>query len=129
MKNNSGFTLIELIIFIVVTGILASTILLTFRSSLIKTPDVHYSVIATQLADQCMEGFIGSRDMLGYSTASLACGAATLPSICSAPSGYSISASISCSPTLSGDSTNSKTITVVVSGLANATLTTLITDY
>ena len=130
MKNMSGFSLVELVIFIVVTGILASTLLLTFRTTLVKIPNVHYTIIATQLADQCMEGFIGERKLLGYTSANLACsGSPTLPAVCTVPSGYTLAATITCTPTLSGDSVTSRTITVTVSGLGSATLNTLIASY
>jgi type II secretory pathway pseudopilin PulG len=130
MNKQCGFTLIELIVFITGTSILASTLLLTFQLTLRNTPPVHYDLLATQLADQCMEGFIGERRLLGYSAAALACSATPpLPSVCTSLTGYSISATILCSPTLSGDSTTSKTVTVTVTGLGNATLTSLIANY
>ncbi|MDR3476530.1 MAG: type II secretion system protein [Gammaproteobacteria bacterium] len=131
MKHKQrGFTLIELILFIVGTSILVGTLLLTFQVTLRNTPPVHYDLIATQLADQCMEGFIGERHLLGYSATGLACSASpTLPTICTTLPGYSVSAAITCAPTLTGDTTTSKTVTVTVSGLGSATLVTLFADY
>jgi prepilin-type N-terminal cleavage/methylation domain-containing protein len=132
IKKQRGFTLVELIIFIVITGLLASTILLSMRIALVSTPITHYQFIANQLANQCMEGFIGERHLLtsGYNNTNLACSPTPpLPSVCSSPTGYTTSAAITCTPTLSGDATNSKTVTVTVTGLANATLTLLMAGY
>ncbi len=123
--SQSGFTLIELIVFIVVTSILASTILLTMLTATQNTPAMHHQMIATETAEQCMEWFIGQRRMNGYS--SLSCPSTPSPTLCSAPTGYTISTNISCT-TISGDA-NYKTITVTVSGLGNALLTQLIGNY
>ena len=125
MKKHNGFTLIELIIFIIITSLLASTVLLTFTTMLNKVPTMHYAITAVQTAKQCMEWFIGQRRMNGYS--SLTCGSAPSPSLCSAPTGYTIANSITC-PAINGDSSY-LTITVTVSGLGDAVFTTLVADY
>jgi prepilin-type N-terminal cleavage/methylation domain-containing protein len=130
IKNQRGFTLIELIIFIVVTSILAGTLLLSYQITLVNTQAIHNDAIAIQIADQCMEGFIGERRLLGFSNANLACsGSPTLPGVCTSLTGFTVSAAITCSPTLSGDSATSRTVTVSVSGLGSATLTSLIAAY
>jgi Tfp pilus assembly protein PilE len=130
IKQQRGFTLIELIIFIVATSILASTLLLSYQMTLTNTQAVHNDAIAIQLADQCMEGFIAERRLLGYSNANLACSASpTLPSVCTSLTGFTVSAAITCSPTLSGDTVTSRTVTVSVSGNGSATLTSLIANY
>jgi type II secretory pathway pseudopilin PulG len=130
IKSQRGFTLIELVIFIVGTSILVGTLMMTFQMALRNTPPVHYALIATQLADQCMEGFIGERRLLGYNAPGLACsGSPTLPTVCTTLTGYSVSATITCAPTLAGDTITSKTVTVTVSGLGSATLYTLLADY
>lgn len=125
MKKMQGFTLIELIIFIVVTAILANSILLMFSTSLLKTPVLRQQIIANQTAKQCMEWFVGQRRFTGYAT--LTCPSTPSPAFCSVPSGYAISNTITCT-TLNGDA-NYKTITVAVSGLGDATLTSLISSY
>jgi type II secretory pathway pseudopilin PulG len=125
MKKYLGFTLIELLIFIIVTSILASTILLTFVTVLQKTPTVHNQMVATQTAQQCMEWFIGQRRINKFS--SLSCPSSPSPSICTAPTGFSITNNIACT-TINSDS-NYKTITVTVSGNGDAVLTALIADY
>jgi hypothetical protein len=103
---------------------------MSFNITLTKTPPVHYDLIATQLADQCMEGFVGERRLLGYSNALLACsGSPTLPTVCTAPAGFTISAAITCTPTLTGDTTTSRTVTVTVGGLGQASYSMLIASY
>jgi Tfp pilus assembly protein PilE len=128
MINAKGFTLIELIIFIVVTSILATTILLAFSSVLRGTPSTLEIVTANQTAQQCMEWYIGQRNLLGYD--SIAIGT-SVPTYCSSntPSGYTTTVNVAAT-TINTDS-NFKTITVTVSGTGSgdASLTTLIADY
>lgn len=124
MKNQQGFTLIELVVFIVITSILASGILLSFVTIMNKTPAVLQNTIADQTAKRCAEWFLGQRRMNGYS--SMPCNS-SVPSFCTAPSGYTLTSN--CSPTtISGDS-NYESITITVSGTGNASLTLLIANY
>ncbi len=122
---SQGFTLIELIIFIVVTGILASTISLVFVNALNNAPSINQQMIATVTAEKCMEWYLGQRRLNGWS--SVTCPSTTVPSFCTAPSGYSLSTNVSCT-TISGDS-HYQTITVTVSGNGKAALTLLIAGY
>ena len=94
MIKQNGFTLIEVVIFIIVTSLFATTILATFRIVLLKTPITHQQKIATETARQCMEWFIGQRRLLGYST--LTCPSTPSPSFCTAPTGYTIANNITC---------------------------------
>lgn len=126
MKNQiRGFTLIELIIFIIVSSILATSILLVFAKALQQNPTSRQLLVAVNTAETCMEWFIGQRKINGYSN--LSCPNSTVPSFCTAPTGYSITTNISC--TTIGSDTNYKTIVVTVSGLGDATLTSLISLY
>ena len=123
--NQNGFTLIEVIVFLVVSGILMSTILLGATTALRSTPSVHQQWIAVQLARQCMEWFLGQRQMNGY--AALSCPSTPSATACAVPSGYRINTNISC--TTWNNDTTYKTITVTISGLANASLSTQVGDY
>jgi type II secretory pathway pseudopilin PulG len=125
IQRCQGFTLIELIIFIIISALLAKTILLSLVTIGQNTPAIHAQVIATQTANQCMEWIIGQRRLNGYT--SFTCPSTPTPSVCTAPSGYSISTSISC--TTIGTDTNYQTVTVTVSGLGGAVLTTLFGEY
>lgn len=129
MKQHAGFTLIELVIFIVITGILTSSIFVAANNALINMSKALYSDVASQTARQCMEYYIGQRRLNGYSALNGASCTSplTLPSICSAPSGYTVVANCVNNP-ISGDSNYNK-ITVIVSGTSDATLTYLIGKY
>jgi type II secretory pathway pseudopilin PulG len=133
MIRHFGFSLIELIMFVLVTAILASTILLTFTATSAKVPGLIYSDTANQLAIQCMEGLMGQRRVNGYTGIFLvACPntPATLPAVCSSSSSdYTITTAITCGPILGADSTASNILTVSVSGKASVTLITLIAQY
>ena len=123
-STQTGFTLIELILFIIIVGLLASTVMVGLQYTLNNIPAVHKDLLATQLADQCMEGFIGERRLLGYSNAALACSnTPTMPSVCNG----TVSATITCVNTLPGDTATSKLVTLSISG--SATLTFLMASY
>lgn len=128
-KKSNGFTLIELVTFIIITGILASTILLTFINSLYKVPVVLQNTIATQIVKQCAEWYLGQRRLNGYSILSGAncISSLTIPSFCSIPSGYTLTGTCS-QTTISGDN-QYETITLTVSGTGSAKLTLLLGNY
>ncbi|HVE44662.1 MAG TPA: type II secretion system protein [Gammaproteobacteria bacterium] len=115
-----GFTLIELIVFIVVTSLLMSTFLLGGQVALRNAPVTHKQWIALQTARGCLEWFVDQFSLQGYTV--LSCPSTPTPSACSAPSGYTVTTNISC--TTWNSDTAYKTITVTVSGLASTSLST-----
>ncbi len=117
-KSASGFTFIEIIVFIIVSSLLMSTFLLSARTALLAAPATHYQWVAMETARQCMEWFLGQRRFNGYTT--LTCPSTPTATACAVPSGFSISTSVACT-TWNSDS-NYKTITVSVTGLATASL-------
>jgi len=125
MKTQQGFTFIEVIIFIMVTSLLGSVILLASTTMLQKAPIVQKNAIALQSAQQCMEWFVGQRSLNGYSGVS--CPSTSVPSFCTAPSGYTVSVNVSCT-TINSDA-NYKTVTITVSGVGDAVLSTLLANY
>ncbi len=124
MKKQQGFTLIELVMFIVITSILASAIFLSFVTAMNKTPPILQNTIASQTALQCAEWFLGQRRLNGYT--SFTCNA-VVPAFCTAPSGYTVSTSCS-TTTIAGDS-NYETISITVSGTGDAGLNLLLANY
>lgn len=124
-QTEKGFTLIEVITTIVILGLLGSVILYAMTALTTSIPTLQNNVVALNLARQCMEWFVGQRQLQGYP--SLACPDSTVPSYCTTLSGYSLAVDISCT-TLSGDP-NYKTVTVTVSGKGYATLSTLLALY
>ncbi len=121
----SGFTLIEILVFIVVSSLLMTTILLSATTALKSMSAVQQQWVAIQTSRKCMEWYLDQRRLNAYST--LTCPSTPSASACSAPSGYSVSTSISC--TTWNSDTNYKTITVSVTGLGSSTLTAQIGDY
>jgi len=113
-KLSPGFTLIELIIFIVIVGIAATAILLSFQTVLSKSPDTNKQTIATELAEGRMDLIIGQYYIYGLSSFSDICNGSS-PAVCMTISGYTVSSSIT--------GTGPKTITVTVSGSGSAVLT------
>lgn len=124
MKKHSGFTLIELVIFIVITSILASAIMLSFITTMNKAPALLQNMIASQTAQQCAEWFIGQRRVNGYD--SITCDS-TVPTFCTAPTGFAIA--VSCTPTTINSDTNYETITITVSGAGDASTNLLLANY
>lgn len=129
MIKQAGFTLIEIILFIVVTGILASSILLAYVGAFGNYPSIIQNTIASQTARQCADWYLAQRRLNGYGIVSgtNCTNPLTLPSICSVQSGYSISGT--CSQTTVRSDSDYETITLTVSGLGNASLTLLLGNY
>lgn len=129
MKNLSpvgqGFTLIEILVFIVVSSLVMSTILLSAFNGLRRAPTVHQQWVAIETARGCVEWFLNQRRLNGYTA--ISCPSTVTPSACTAPAGYSISTSITC--TTWNTDANYKTITINVTGLASASLATQIGSY
>lgn len=122
--KSSGFTLIEMIVFIVIIGIAATAILTSFQAVLQKSPTGNHQTTAVGLAQERMDLILAQRQLIGFSGFIDPCNSGSPPAICTAPTGYTINSNIS-ALTISGDS-NYKTITVTVSGSGDAVLKTLV---
>ena len=112
MKLNSyqkGFTLIELIIFIIILGILSVGIFAAFNQVLAKAQNPEIIVKTTLLAKGRMNLILGEFKAKGFS-ATDPCSSGGPVSICNLPSGYTASSSITSVPT------NEKNILVTVNG-------------
>jgi prepilin-type N-terminal cleavage/methylation domain-containing protein len=127
MNKKQGFTLIELIMFIIIIGILATTILVSSNTVLRGTGRLNYQSAATDYAATCLEWFLGQRAINGFS--SIACNNTTTPTFCNVPSGYTISTNVACT-TYNGDSSDYKTITAVIDGgYGDENLSVVIANY
>lgn len=128
--RQQGFTLIELVLFILVTSLLISGIMLGYIGALNNYPVVLQNTIAMQSAKQCAQWYLGQRRLNGYSSISGAncTNPLTLPSICFAPTGYNLTGTCSQTTLHSGD-TNYETITITTSGKGDATVTLLVGNY
>lgn len=119
-----GFTFIELIIFIAIIGIVASTVLLALNRTVQYAPYLYQQNAATHVAAKCAEWYLGQRYRNGYSSIALG---STVPAFCTTPSGYTIATNVT--QTTIGSDSNFKTITISVEGRGNASLSLLMADY
>ena len=85
MNKQKGVSLIELIIFIVVLGILGAGILMAFVVSLEKIPNIHRVSRATELAQKRMELLWGQKN-LDFDSLADPCQGGSPPAICTLPS-------------------------------------------
>jgi type II secretory pathway pseudopilin PulG len=126
MKKLAGFTLIELVIFIVILAILVLGLLMAFNVSLERSVDVEGVTRALDLAEGRMDLILGQKKMVGFASFTDPCVASPSLGVCTTPSGYAVSSSIA--NNWNGDS-NFKVITVTVSGGGTASLTALVSNY
>ena len=124
--NNRGFTIIELVIFIVIMGIIGVTILASFSAVLQGVAVPRQKIVATQTATRCLEWYLEQRYLRGFNAAALTCPSTATPSFCAVPSGYTISTNVSCTQLYGETGANYKTITVTVGGLSDASLSVLV---
>lgn len=123
-RHIQGFTLIEVIVFIIITGLVMSTLFVGATFALRSSPEVHEQWVALQAARGCMEWFVQQRRLNGSSQFN--CNSSSLPtSFCPVEAGYTITATLTC-PTWNSDSY--KMITVTVAGLSNVSLSTQFGD-
>lgn len=115
-----GFTLIEIIIFIVITGILATGLAAVFSTTMRGAAAPGQLTQATQIAQERMELILGQRRAVGFAAFTDPCPAS--PLCAPAPPGYAVNVVIA--PDWGGD-INYRVITVTVTGPTGATLTAL----
>jgi len=130
-QRQQGFSLIELIIFILVISILSTALLSVFTTALRGPAQASSSMLAMQLAVERMELILPQRQVLGFaafnSPAADPCEAGSSQLACtSIPTGFSVTSAIAAD--WAGDS-DYKVVTVTVSGTASTTLTALVADY
>lgn len=132
MKKAHGLTLVELVFFIVITGILALTALAGIRTVLRSSRIIKDNSAAVLAASRCMDWFIGQRSTSGFGTSCPTSDNTTTPAFCLVPTGYTISTRVSCTILSTyGDAgvANFKTVSVTVDGPSRAALSTIIANY
>ena len=122
-NKEAGYSLIELIIFIVILGILGATITAAFNVAGIKSPSIKNQSVAIELAQKRMDLILGNKASNGFASFSDPCPG---PTICSDPAGYTVGSSIA---TDWNSDTDYKVITVTVSGSGTASLKALVANY
>jgi len=121
MKNELGFSLIELVLFIIIMALVVTAVAV-IGLPFLSAPKVHQDIFAKEAAARCMEWYLGQNYINGYS--SITCPNTTVPSFCTSPTGYTLSVDITC--TTYNSDTNYKTIVVTVTGLGDASLSYMI---
>lgn len=121
-----GFTLIELIAFIVIVAILGVALLTAFSTGLRGAPEAALITQATQLAQERMELILAQRRAVGFAAFADPCVPGPGPAACTPPAGYAVSANIA--PNWNGDS-NYRVVTVTVTGPSSASATALVASY
>jgi Tfp pilus assembly protein PilE len=124
-RRQTGFTFIELLVFITITGMVATAIILSGVTALRKTPATQNQWVALEAASSCMEWFLNQRRINGYTA--LTCPSTPATTACAAPSGFTVTANVTCT-TWNSDA-NYKTITVSVTGLSSTSLSVQIGNY
>jgi len=132
-KTAAGYSLIELVMFIVILGILGAALFSAFGIALQGSGDSYPNSDAARLAQERMELILAQRRALGFAgftAASFDPCTATPPStqaVCAAiPAGYTVSAAFT--GNWGGDA-NYKTIAVIVTGTGQAALAALVGNY
>jgi MSHA pilin protein MshD len=143
-KRQTGVSLIELIVFIVVVAIAVIGLLQSLGRSLPTDPAPQEITQATQLVQERMELIVGQKDNLGYAGMTDPCVGGTPPAICTT-SGFTVTVCgvnagagcaappIACPAAVDSNTANCKSITVTVTDSTTnkqlATLTSLVTNY
>lgn len=122
--RDAGFSLIEVIVFIVVLGVLVAGLVVAFASPLRNAPEAGRLDLAAELAQQRMELILAQRRAVGFAGFVDPCPG---PAICTPPAGYAVTSGIVAG--YGADPTNYKIITVSVSGAAAITATALVANY
>lgn len=125
MMKHNGFSLIELIIFILILAI-GIGVLLPITTTLGYIQHIDQQTQALELAQQRIELILAQKHMQGFAYFSDPCVSASPPAICSVPSGFTVTAAIANDW---GGDPEYKVITVTTSGLANAELQTIVANY
>ena len=119
----AGYSLIELVIFIVVIGILGVGLMSAFSGALLGATEPERITRATVLAQERMELILGRREAAGFAAFT----AFTFdPSCTNVPAGYTITSNLATD--WNGD-TGYKVVTVSVAGAGTAQLSVLTGDY
>jgi type II secretory pathway pseudopilin PulG len=137
--RQNGFSLVELVFFIIVSGILAAALMAALANTLSRAPTAQQITVAGQLAQERMELVFAQRDNLLYSNLIDPCTLLTPAAICTALAGYTVTVAgavpatpAACPIAVDNNTARCKTVNVTVTGPSGAQLaqlTALITNY
>ena len=115
-----GQTLIELLVFIVVIGIVLAASISTFQTVLRYNNRPGTILVASQLADARMNIIIQHRRVNGFSNISDPCSSGSMAA-CAGLNTFAMNGGYVVSSTISAVSNGAQTVTVTVNGAGNAT--------
>lgn len=124
-----GVTLIELIAFIIIIGVLVSGLMSGFSTTMRGSGASKQVTQALQLAQERMELIRGRKEVLGFSGFTAVtydpCGAGSTHPACNTTFGYTVTPALDETGACMGGDTNYKCITVTVTDAAGARLSEL----
>lgn len=112
--GGEGFSLMEVVLFIVVVSVLLAGLVTTFSSSLRDSPRAGELDLVAELAQQRMELILAQRRAAGFAALADPCVPGPGPAACVPPPGYTVVSSIAAG--WGGDPANFKVVTVGVTG-------------
>lgn len=121
-----GASLLELIIFIIILGLIGRYILSALVMAGRATPTFSQAQIALQYAESRAEIILAQKNVNGFASLTDPCITSPNLPICQVASGYTVSSSIA--NNWNGN-TNYKVVTITVTGLGSASITELVADY
>lgn len=120
-RMQSGFSLIELVFFIAIIGVLAAGLSVPFSTLFTQAHTINDQTRAVELAKEGMEFAIGQRRLKGFaavSTSTVQCGSTPC-----------IVGNNTLAVTVTSLNVDFKKIRSIVTGAGNATLTTIVANY
>jgi type II secretory pathway pseudopilin PulG len=128
LDKQKGFSLIEFVIFTVIIGMIAGSLLMGLNQSLRYSNTPRSMLQAGFLANARLQIILMNRVFNGYAALNDPCIVSPSLAVCTPLAVYATANGLTVStPTISGS--NPKTITVSVSGTGNAVVTTQVYDY
>jgi Tfp pilus assembly protein PilV len=125
--HQSGVSLVEVIIFIVIIAVLATGLFVALATPLRGSPQAGLMDMAAELSQQRLELILAQRRAVGFAAFSDPCVPGPGPAVCTPPTGYNVNSTIVAG--WGGDPSNYKVISVNVSGLFTATASALVANY
>ncbi len=119
--RSRGFSLIEAIVFIVVVGLMAAALAVSFAGPLRDSPRAGELDRLAELTQLRMELILAQRRAAGFAAFTDPCVPGPGPAECTAPAGYTVTASIATG--WGGDPASYKLVTVSAVGPASSTST------
>lgn len=124
-----GFSLIELIVFILIVGIIASGLMVSMQTVLRGSNTPAELLKANRLASARMVAILQQRDMLGVDAFSDPCLGGSPPAACTAAINFATNNNLTVTSQISTVDAQHKLITVTVNGAAYAELQARVANY